>query len=65
MIILERDGSLHHYPPDHPPTDGGQAQITLQAHEAQPSLIERIIELTFGRLNLTSLEMRVHEQPKR
>lgn len=65
VIILERDGSLHHYPPDHPPMQGGHGIITLNETEAQPSLIERLIEWTFGRLKLQSLEMRIHEQPER
>ncbi len=65
VIILERDGSLHHYPPEHPEEDGGQARIDLLEEQAQPNILDRIIDFTFDVLGKGTLELRVYEQPKR
>ncbi|NTU83435.1 MAG: hypothetical protein HGA45_29380 [Chloroflexales bacterium] len=65
MIILERDGSLHHYPPGRPPEARRQAQIDIHEGQAQPKIIERILDFTFDVLGISNLEVRVHEHPKR
>lgn len=61
VIILERDGSLHHYPPGRPPAPLSQTQ---QADQAQPGMIERLLGLTFGRLKISNMEMRTNDQSK-
>lgn len=65
VIILERDGSLHHYPPDRSHVAGRQARIDIHEDQAQPNVLDRILDFTFDFLGLSSLEMRIHEQPKR
>lgn len=65
MIILERDGSLHHYPPDRHPAEGRQARIDLVEAQAEPSVLDRILEFTFDVLGIGNLEVRIHEHPKR
>ena len=65
VIILERDGSLHHYPPDRSDGSGRQARIDLDEDQAQPNMLDRILDFTFDMLGISTLEMRVHEQPKR
>lgn len=65
VIILERDGSLHHYPPDRPGAASRQARIDLHEDQAQPNMLDRILDFTFDILGISTLEMRVHEQPKR
>lgn len=65
VIILERDGSLHHYPPDRPESSGRQARIDIHDHQAEPNMLDRILDFTFDVLGLSNLEVRVHEQPKR
>lgn len=64
VIILERDGSLHHYPLGRPPALQSHAQGPRHAEQVQPGVIARLFELTFGRLTLTNGEMRVHDQSK-
>jgi hypothetical protein len=67
LIILERDGSLHHCPPDSPDGYGGRASVALMAdaEQTEPSVIERILDFTFDVLGINNLEMRVYEQQKR
>jgi hypothetical protein len=65
VIILERDGSLHHYPPKRPQPGPRQAHIQLSQEQAQPNLLDRILDLTFDVLGVSTLEMRINEHPKR
>jgi hypothetical protein len=65
VIILERDGSLHHYPPERASTRWRQAEIDIHEEQAQPNIIERILDFTFDVLGISNLEVRVHEHPKR
>jgi hypothetical protein len=65
VIILERDGSLRHYPPSRPPGDGRQAQIQLHQEQAQPNIIDKLLDFTFDVLGVNSLEVRINEHPKR
>lgn len=65
VIILERDGSLHHYPPGRPTGPGRQAQVDLYEEQAQLNMLDRIIAFTFDVLGISSLEVRIHEHPKR
>jgi hypothetical protein len=74
VIILERDGSLRHYPPgsegaarsaNRPPAHGRQAQIQLREEQAQPKLIDKLLDFTFDVLGVTNLEVRINEHPKR
>jgi hypothetical protein len=65
VIILERDGSLRHYPPDRPSGDGRQAQIQLRQEQAQPNIIDKLLDLTFDVLGVSNLEVRINEHPKR
>lgn len=64
VIILDRDGSLRHYPPGRPTDRPRQAQVELNVDQTQPSLIARILDFTFDVLRVDSLEVRVHEHPK-
>ena len=65
VIILERDGSLRHYPPS--PTEDGprQAQIQIYEDQARQNIIDRILDFTFDVLGISNLEVRVYEHPKR
>ena len=63
VIILERDGSLHHYPPERPRAPR-QAQIDLHEEQTQPNMIDRILTFTFDVLGINNLEVRVYEHPK-
>jgi hypothetical protein len=67
VIILERDGSLRHYPPDRPSLDEHQhqARIQLLEEQAQPTIIDKILDFTFDVLGVSNLEVRVNEHPKR
>lgn len=65
VIILERDGSLRHYPPDRPGGGRRSAQIEINEEQAQPKMLERLLDLTFDVLGLSSLEVRINEHPKR
>lgn len=65
LIILERDGSLHHYPPDHPASGEQQALMDLDQDQTEPHILSRIIEFTFDVLGLSKLEVRVHEHQQR
>jgi hypothetical protein len=64
VIILERDGSLRHYPPSRPGDRPRQAQVELNQDQTQQSLIAKILDFTFDVLRVDSLEVRVHEHPK-
>ncbi|HMQ30159.1 MAG TPA: hypothetical protein PKD53_05495 [Chloroflexaceae bacterium] len=65
MIILERDGSLHHYPPEGHEAPGRQARIDLPEEQAQSNILDRILDFTFDVLGIGNLELRVYEHPKR
>lgn len=65
VIILERDGSLHHYPPEQPTTSEPRALMELHEEQAQPNILTRIIEFTFDRLGISNLEVRINEHPQR
>jgi len=65
VIILERDGSLRHYPPDHADDTPRRAQVRLSEDEAQPSIIDKILDFSFDLLGISNLEVRVDEQKKR
>lgn len=65
MIILERDGSLHHYPPESPHIQPRRARIDLELGQAQPSVLDRVLSFTFDVLGIGNLEVRVNEHPKR
>ncbi|MEI8167452.1 MAG: hypothetical protein WCG26_13810 [Chloroflexales bacterium] len=65
VIILERDGSLHHYPPERTSTAWRQARIALHKDQAQPKILDRILDFTFDVLGINNLEVRVYEHAKR
>lgn len=65
VIILDRDGSLRHYPPGRAGNGPPKAQIQLGEGEAQPTMLDRIFSFTFDVLGISNLEVRVHEHPKR
>lgn len=65
LIILERDGSLHHYPPDQPTPGSQRALMDLHQEQVEPHILNRIIEFTFDVLGLSKLEVRVHEHQQR
>ncbi len=65
VIILERDGSLRHSPPNRPSAESRQAQIQLHQEQAQPNLIDKLLDFTFDVLGVSKLEVRVNEHPKR
>lgn len=65
VIILDRDGSLHHYPPDRVGAGPRRAQIQLHEDQAQPSIIDKILDFTFDFLGIGNLEVRINEHPKR
>ncbi len=65
VIILERDGSLHHYPPNRHEAEVRRAQIDLHEDQAQPNMLDRILDFTFDVLGIGSLEVRVHEHSER
>lgn len=65
VIILDRDGSLHHYPPDRPERGPRQARIQLSEDQAHQTIIDRILDFTFDVLGIGNLEVRIHEHPKR
>jgi hypothetical protein len=65
LIILDRDGSLHHYPPSRPDDGPRKAQIQLSEDQAQQKILDRILDFTFDVLGISNLEVRVNEHPKR
>ncbi|GAB4434753.1 MAG: hypothetical protein OHK0015_24860 [Chloroflexi bacterium OHK40] len=65
VIILDRDGSLRHYPPGCSSDEPRRARIELDEDQAHPTLIARILDFTFDVLGMNSLEVRIHEHPKR
>jgi hypothetical protein len=62
LIILERDGSLRHYPPDPPDDPHRRAQVSLEEAQAEPTMIDRILDFTFDVLGINTLEVKVYEQ---
>lgn len=65
VIILDRDGSLRHYPPGRSLREPRHVQVALDERQAQPNLIERIIHVAFDVLGVDRLELRVYEHPER
>jgi hypothetical protein len=61
VFILEPDGSLHQYPQEEQETEHHYATVEVQGMP-QPSLIERIIAMTFDRLKLRTVELHVCEE---
>ncbi len=62
LIILERDGSLHHYPPDHPEGAPERARVEIASERAEPTVIDKILDFTFDILGIGNLEVRVYER---
>lgn len=65
VIILDRDGSLRHYPPGRSDDEPRQARVHLNEDEAQQSIIDKILDFSFDMLGVSKLEVRVHEHAKR
>ncbi len=65
VIILDRDGSLHHYPPARSLREPRHAQFAIDELQAQPKLIDRIIHFAFDVLGVDRLELRVYEHSER
>jgi hypothetical protein len=69
LIILERDGTISHSPPDIPPGQPRRARVALMADAAEghpePSLIERVLGFAFDVLGISNLEVQVYETPQR
>ena len=65
VIILDRDGSLRHYPPGRSDDEPRHAQVQLHEDEAQPSIIDKILDFSFDLLGVSKLEVRIHEHAKR
>jgi hypothetical protein len=65
VIILDRDGSLRHYPPGTDEDGSRQAQIQLDEEQAHQTIIDRILSFTFDVLGMQKLEVRVYEHPER
>lgn len=65
LIILDRDGSLHHYPPGRALPEPRHARVVLHEPQLQPTLIDRIIDFAFDVLGIDILELRIYEHPER
>lgn len=69
VIILERDGSISHSPPDISDGQTHWARVSIAADAAsaqpEPSVIDRILSFTFDVLGVSNLEMQVYEDQKR
>jgi hypothetical protein len=69
VIILERDGSISHNPPDIPDGQSQWARVSIAADatdtQPEPSVIDRILSFTFDVLGVSNLEMQVYEDQKR
>ncbi|MEI7643610.1 MAG: hypothetical protein WCJ55_04795 [Chloroflexales bacterium] len=69
LIILERDGSISHCPPDIPASQLRRARVnlTVDAGAGHPdsSVIDRILSFTFDILGISHLEVQLYENPKR
>ncbi len=65
VIILDRDGTLRHYPPARSLREPRHAQLALDESQAQPNLIDRIIHVAFDVLGVDRLELRVYEHAER
>ncbi|PDW03526.1 hypothetical protein CJ255_08135 [Candidatus Viridilinea mediisalina] len=61
VIILERDHSLHNYPPTEPSTHVQQAALELPEAQVQPHLLRRIIKFIFDLLGINTMEVRIHD----
>lgn len=62
LIILERDGSLRHYPPDRPDGSPERARVEIASERAEPTVIDKILDFTFDILGIGNLEVRVYER---
>jgi hypothetical protein len=63
LIILERDGSLRHYPPDDRPDSAPErARVEIASERAEPTVIDKILDFTFDILGIGNLEVRVYER---
>lgn len=62
LIILERDGSLRHYPPPQPDGQPTRARVELSDERAEPTIIDKILDFTFDILGIGNLELRVYER---
>jgi hypothetical protein len=65
VIILERDGSLRHYPPGRSDEEHSHARVQLDEDQAHQSIIDKILDFSFDLLGVSNLEVRVNEHPKR
>jgi hypothetical protein len=64
VFILERDGSLRHYPPGTMPEGKQQAELpqNQKGQPVTPSRFHRIRTFMLGLLGLNPLEMQPHDQ---
>jgi hypothetical protein len=69
LIILERDGSISHSPPDIPDGQSRWAHVSIASDatdvQPEPSVIDRILNFTFDVLGVSNLEVQVYEHQKR
>jgi hypothetical protein len=69
LLILERDGSISHSPPDIPDGQPRWARVALTADASngrpESSVIDRILSFTFDVLGISNLEVQLNENPKR
>ncbi|NJN17799.1 MAG: hypothetical protein HC822_16760 [Oscillochloris sp.] len=61
VIILERDGSLHHVPPKRN-DNRRRGRVELSQEQSEPNTIDKLLNFTFDVLGLHSLEVKVYEQ---
>ena len=64
LIILERDGSLHHYPPERAQITSRQALVNLNEEQTEPKLIDKVLTFALDVLGVNNLELRINEQQK-
>jgi hypothetical protein len=64
VIILDRDGSLHHYPPDEA-SDGIQSATVLLpgdcVGEVPSNMLDRVLSFVLDMLGARSVDMRLYE----
>ncbi|NJM05480.1 hypothetical protein HC891_03615 [Candidatus Gracilibacteria bacterium] len=64
MIILDRDGSLHHYPPDEASDNEYSATVLLPgdcADNEQPNVLDRVLTFVLDMLGARAVDMRVYD----
>jgi hypothetical protein len=64
VIILDRDGSLHHYPPDEHSGDKHSATVLLPSDCAgalHPSMLDRVLAFVLDMLGARAIDMRLYE----